>query len=268
MKRSPIKYFIAVLFVCVLLILYICTAQSAWCAGAHKEKAVKARIIQLVRAGEGELESFLETLSNAKFREAGEVLARDVVPVLPMEEMWSVVTRLTRRNNRAYLGTMLRGVAARSESADQTLFRCEREMALWAEGMTDLDRHKTLLALLPLASTPQNVSLLLSLFGGVGRTVGHGHDIDYLIATGTPAAYFVLLGYMRIGEHDKAMLTRIARRVMQRADSVAFNAASLFKAFFDLSDVHGTFSLQIEPYELGRLETDYGAFVKRIENRV
>lgn len=218
--------------------------------------------MSLVFSAEGELEDYLSHLSNSRFRLAGDCLCQRIMPQLNDSDFWHLAIRLTRYNNKAFLGSVLKSLSAHPRDLHH---RC---LCQWAAGMTTLDRHKTLLTLLPQASTPQSVSSLLETFGIPGATLGHGHDIDYLISAATPASFFVLMGYMRLREYDKSFLTVLCRRIMKRADGISFNAASLFKVFFDLPDVHGTFSLRIQPYELGRLETDFALFSAKISTNL
>ena len=92
--------------------------------------------------------------------------------------------------------------------------------------------------------------------------------------TDTPVAAFVLLRSLRFEEHDREYLTSVCRQLVRRAatlshsanrtDSLGFNLASLFRTYFDLPDIRGTFSLTIQPYELSRLDTDFEVFQRLI----
>ena len=48
--------------------------------------------------------------------------------------------------------------------------------------------------------------------------------------------------------------------LMRRGDALGFNLASLLKAYYGLDALKGTFSLNIQPYQLARLSADYRAF--------
>jgi hypothetical protein len=52
---------------------------------------------------------------------------------------------------------------------------------------------------------------------------------------------------------------------MKQGDGLSFNVASVFKIYFGLDSIRGTFSLQLAPYELSRLEQSYEAFAKVVE---
>ena len=47
---------------------------------------------------------------------------------------------------------------------------------------------------------------------------------------------------------------------MRKGDALSFNLASVAKVYFDLPQVKGTFSLKLDPYQLGRLEMSYASF--------
>ena len=89
----------------------------------------------------------------------------------------------------------------------------------------------------------------------------------FLLRTdGLPAA-FVLLRTLRFEEHNRAFLLATARELIKRGDNLAFNLASLLRAYFDLSELRGTFSLTLQPYELSRLDTDFDVF-RRVVTKV
>ena len=48
----------------------------------------------------------------------------------------------------------------------------------------------------------------------------------------------------------------------QRGDRLSFNLAALLKQYFGLAGVAGQFSLRLHPYEHGRLDASFEAFVR------
>ena len=53
--------------------------------------------------------------------------------------------------------------------------------------------------------------------------------------------------------------------LMKKEDSLAFNFVSLMKVYFDLPEIKGTFSLRLNPYEIGRAEASFDSFVKILD---
>ena len=90
---------------------------------------------------------------------------------------------------------------------------------------------------------------------------------EFLLRTAGLVAAFVLLRTLRFEEHDRAYLVSVCRQVMKRGDNLSFNLASLLRAYFDLTEVRGTFSLTLQPFELSRLDTDFEVF-SRVMTRV
>ena len=208
----------------------------------------------------GDLVAWFGKLSNAGFREATAVLAEKIIPSLDKENLWRTVITLSRHNNKAFLGTVLKGLA----KSPHFNFADTRQMTEWSQHMTTIDRHKVLIALLPKAANPEEVRTLIGIIAQKTAEIGHGHAIDYLIEAATAPTYFVLLETMSAYEHDKNLLTKICRRVMRRGDGLSYNAVSIFKAYFDLPDINSVFSLHVQPYELGRISTDFNIFLKTV----
>lgn len=212
---------------------------------------MKISVAQIQYAiSENRLETYLDSLSNAQFRVAGLQLVECIMPKLSDEAYWSMVKRLTQYNNRAFVGSILKNLSKLPE---------KRYIKDWAEVMTPTDKHKVVCALLPMAKLPAEVRYLLEILSPVDK------HIDYLLQIPTMPTLFVLLSYMRDCEHDVPRLTTICRMLMKSNTSLTFNAVSLFKVFFDLKDVHATFSLRIEPYELSRIDSDFEVFASRLK---
>ena len=86
--------------------------------------------------------------------------------------------------------------------------------------------------------------------------------LDFLLRSEGMACYYLLFKVMRQLEHDKELLVRCCVYLMKKGDALSFNLASVCKIYFDLSQVKGTFSLQLNPYQLGLLELSYASFSK------
>lgn len=203
------------------------------------------------------LPDFLEGLSNAQFRTAGYMIGEVFLPQMQSDEFWSVITLLYNYNARAFLVTCMK--AATERVGD---FRLPAAEALWNKlEQNEIDATKTLQTLLPAMHDDVELARYL-----LNKMVGGNAEkrIAILLHIDTPAAAFLLLDAMRQVEHNRPLLVRTTYFLMKRGDSLSFNLASLFKAFFGLDEVRGTFSLNLQPYELARLETSYEAFKERV----
>lgn len=203
------------------------------------------------------LPSYLSGLTNAQFRTAGYLLGEQVMPALEKEDFWSLLTLLYNYNAKAFLVTCMKAATQRvGEFGD-----AEAEGVWKILSHNEIDAQKALLTLLPVMHEEVELAqhMLNVMIGDKPEKL-----IGILLRIDTPAAAFLLLRAMRQVEHDHDLLVRATYYLIKRGDALSFNLASLFKAYFGLDEVRGTFSLRIEPFELARLETNYEAFKKRV----
>ena len=213
-----------------------------------------------------QLLAYLGEMSNAQFRNASRVLGERLLPSVDNDVFWLVFRALLLSDRKAYLGTLLKALVARlcpkgvhptSEVLD--------EVGLWTgvfpslcQELTDTDRKKILLALLPLFASPSDAERLLFQCG----LKESSSWIPFLLQVQSKPCYFLLLKALRYVEHDKPLLIRTCHFLMKRGDGQSFNMASLLRLSFGLEEVRGTFSLSLEPYQLARIEQNYDAFLQ------
>lgn len=211
------------------------------------------------------LQAYLTSLSNAHFRTAGYLIGERLMPETNRDDFWEVMQRLIQWQPKAFVVTTAKAAATRLScgtiSLSDTGFL--RLAATLHGDEHRIDRQKLLQQWLPVLKNPATIETLFNLLGvdDIQRRV------DFLLRTdGLPAA-FVLLRTLRFEEHDRNLLTQTCRALMKRGNSLSFNIASMVRTFFDLQEVRGIFSLNIQPFELSRLDTDYETF-KRIACKV
>lgn len=207
-----------------------------------------------------ELCDVLNTLSNAQFRTAGVMLGGSLSDKLPDEIYWSFFSAMISYNVRAFLGTLLKQVVQRLQNGTLSIHSEAAVQSLHRLSSNDIDVQKTLSALLPLMNTPEEIE---ELFTNLNVT-DYSKRMAPLLKTTTIPCAFMLLRTLKYMEHDRLLLIRTTHYLMKRGDSLSFNLASLFKTFFALDEVRGTFSLQLQPYELARIEQSYQAFYNTI----
>ena len=185
----------------------------------------------------------------------GERLLTDVPPA----RFWQLMQQLVLWQPKAFVGTLAKTSAKRLQTG--TLSLSDEGFATLAEALKGdshiIDREKLLLQWLPVAKQPETIERLLDAFD-----VGTSRRIDFLLRTDGLAAAFVLLRTLRFEEHNTSLLVHACHTLMRRGDSLSFNTASAIRAYFDLQEVCGVFSLHIEPYELSRLDTDFDTFCR------
>ena len=157
-------------------------------------------------------------MSNAQFRNASRVLGERLLPSVDNDVFWQVFRTLFLCDRKAYLGTLLKALVARlcpkgvhptSEVLD--------EVGLWTgvfpslcQELTDTDRKKILLALLPLFASPSDAERLL-LQCGLKESSSW---IPFLLQVQSKPCYFLLLKALRYVEHDKPLLIRTCHFLM------------------------------------------------------
>ena len=212
---------------------------------------------------------YLNGLTNSQFRKLSQQLSDRLLPEMTVDEFWPLFSELFFSDRKAYLGTLLKALCLRLEKSgvvgDSSL-AFEKEgvwqlpFALVCQSLTETDRKKVLLSLLPLIDNPADVERLLLQC----QLTEAATWIPYLLQSPTAPSYFLLLRALRYVEHDRALLIRTCHYLMKLGDEQSFNMASILRLSFALEEVHGTFSLQLEPYHLSRIEQNYEAFLQHI----
>ena len=213
--------------------------------------------------------AYLGGLTNSQFRKLSQQLAERLLPEMSVDEFWPLFSALFFSDRKAYLGTLLKALCIRLEKsgvAADSSSAFEKE-GIWlptfvhvCQNLSETDRKKILLSLLPLLDSPTDAERLLHQC----QLMEAASWIPYLLQTPTAPSYFLLLRALRYVEHDRALLIRTCHYLMKRGDEQSFNMASILRLSFALEEVHGTFSLQLEPYHLSRIEQNYDAFLHHL----
>ena len=204
-----------------------------------------------------ELLKQLDSFSNSQFRTAVYMLGERYALELPNDGFWRLFAVLLQRDSKAFLIVMLKALVQRMEKGEASIQ--DEGFKNLCHIMNEVDRQKTLQFLLPYLKDEEQVRYLFQCFAMEANTW-----IPYLIKVNTLPCAFVLFSSLRYIEHERDYLVRIAYYLMKRGDGLSFNLASLMKAYFGLEELKGTFSLQLKPFELARLETSYKAFCDRM----
>ncbi len=232
----------------------------------HYHPLILQRLSSLFAARDwNSVQTYLSTLSHAHFRTAGYLMGERLMPELCREDFWEVMLRLVQWQPKAFVVTtakaatprLMQGTLSLTDTGFQRLATALQGQERW------IDRKKLLLQWLPVTQEPATIETLFRLL----QVNDIRQRVEFLLHTDSMAAAFVLLRSLRFEEHDREWLAQVCRALMKRGDNLAFNVASLIRTFFDLQEVKGVFSLNIQPFELTRLETDYESF-KRIARKV
>lgn len=227
----------------------------------HYNPAIAVRLRTIVDGRQWSvLLDYLSGLSNAQFRTAGYMLGEKFMPMLGYEDFWQLAEILVQSNSKAFLVTVLKSWVSRNEPFVPSVHSCAA-FFLSLQGR-DEDVRKTLTIMLPTLTTPDQVEWLIS---ALGCNDPH-RRIAAFITTTTPVTSFLLMHALHEIEDDRPLLVRTAYYLIKKGDGLSFNLASLICACFGLDEVKGTFSLNIRPYEISRLMSDFSAFSKAIKS--
>lgn len=107
--------------------------------------------------------------------------------------------------------------------------------------------------------TAEEINTLLDIF----HIVSPQDRIVFLREVPRPLHFNLLFTCLRkTDNHETA--ADCCRFLMKQGDDLSYNMASLLKGYFDLKDMKGVFSLQLQPYEFGYLKTSFSAFENTI----
>ena len=190
---------------------------------------------------------FLSELSVSDFRTAGYLLSEEVLPAASERTYWAFFVQIVPLHPKAYLGTFLK--AAVSMYRKQLLSLSVEALQKFAMQCTPIDRKKLLETLLPVMRSSEEVATLINVFCPEETDA----SLIYLIKAHTPQTV------------DAQKVRSCVISLMKHNDALSFNMASLVKRYFDLPNVPGTFSLQVNDYELSRLDQGYESFAKMLK---
>ncbi len=207
-----------------------------------------------------ELTVYLGSLSHRDFRMAGDIIGRTLVQT-EAEAFWGAFHALLTFHAKAFLGTMLKAIPLRRQTVGFTLHHGGFLLvADYLNGQgTEVDRMKFITGMLSVFE--DNPEELVYLFKTL-LVESPRLQMDFLLRGNSMASYYLLFLAMRQLEHDRALLVRCCGFLMKKGDTLSFNLTSMFKTYFDLQELKGTFSLCLTPYELGRLDASYELFRK------
>lgn len=239
----------------------------------YKTSALRARLLAAATAEASgtPLPALLAALSVADRRAAHRLLAEDILPGLDAERFWMLFEQTVPTDSRAFLGTFLRaaerGLRGRTLSVDFTA------LSRFGKGetpATPIDRRKTLEALLPLLSTPEQVRSLIDCFPPMSlRELVSAAFASPRAKAGqrtepTLQALFVLFSLMR-EEDEPALLRPVLLDLIRQNTPRAYRLAAIAQQYFGLTDIPCTFSLRIAHYELSRLDCGYDYFCRLMQ---
>ena len=205
------------------------------------------------------MDGYLGSLSHRDFRAACGIIGTRILPSVAADVFWHAFLFLLVRHSKAFLMTLLKAVPPRKREGGFTL-RAEGYLPvarfLNEEG-TGVDRDKFVRFMVGVSG--EELDELSYLFDSLHVDTPR-ERLHYLLQGNGMACYYLLFQCMRQLEHERGLLVRCCLYLMKKGDALSFNLASLARSYFDLSEVKGTFSLRLAPYQLGSLESSFEGF--------
>ncbi|MBQ2269485.1 MAG: hypothetical protein II338_04520 [Bacteroidaceae bacterium] len=219
--------------------------------------ALQQRLRGFLTAKDAEgLCQYLASLSHSAFRTAGMMLGDALLKELPSEDFWHFFSTIVPTHSKAYLGTFIKGAAAKFSPGGLT--SGETALRTFATAATPIDLRKIVEQLLPTLTQTEDIELLLRIC--CDGTVQQ--EVLALMRCNSLAAYYLLFSRLRKLEGEPQLLRAHCLTLMRKGDHRSFNLACIVHHYFGLNDLPGTFSLRLENYELSRLDGNYEQFCK------
>lgn len=218
---------------------------------------LQARLTEVIAsASPQDLVAALDTLSVSDARTAGFLLSEILLPSLETARYWQYFICIVPTRPKQFLGTFLKA-AVKSYQA-QRLQLSREVLQQFATTASPIDLRKTIEALLPALRTTQEVLLLTKALGIVSTE----KLAPFLIRAGTPPCYYHLFNLLKTIDTESAQLMTYARMLIDRGDHLSYNLVGIMRQYFDMRELTGTFSLQLPPYRLSRLDQSPESFIR------
>ncbi len=228
--------------------------------------ALRNRLAAFTTQGDAEgLLACLKSLSNMEFRTAGFLLAEDLLPDLAAEgedatkTFWHFFSVIVPSQPKAFLGTFLKAAASLYGKGSLRLDD-ERFAAFAGTQATPIDRRKMLDTLLPIVRTVAETDRLLHLLVEDDAKT----RATWLIKSGTDVGFYRLFHILKTLDEDRPFLCHCCVLLVRRGDRLSCNMASILHEYFGLDELPATFSFQLRPYQLGRLDDSFESFMKTL----
>lgn len=198
---------------------------------------------------------YVSHLTNKERRTAGYLLADVLLPTLDEQSFWQMFHVFVSHDSKAYLGTFLKAVKVLYVGKSFSFDNLELK-SFATDSATVIDRQKFLTEVLPLLHTPEEVKLLLDIFGVSSADT----RLVYLYKSGTIPCYYCLFNLLKMHDGDMALLDKYCMLLLKKNDVLSKKMASLVNDYFGLNRDLPIGVKEVEPYKLSKLNETYDSF--------
>lgn len=216
----------------------------------------------MVKAGRwNDLFQYLDHLSNSNFKSAKFILENDVLLLASSHDFWEASSRLVEYRPKAFLNSVAKVARNRQIRGNWEVdFEFLKRIAVLLSGKEAQPACcRFIRFLLPLFSTEQDIDNLFTIFG-----IDSVKDRIILLREVPGSVHFFFMFNLLRSQDDHELVVDCCRFLIKQGDDLSYNMASLLKSYFDLKEVKGIFSLHLQPYELGYLESSFPTFERTI----
>lgn len=223
---------------------------------------IKTRVREMIEAGKwNDLFHYFNHLSNSNFKSAKFILESDILLLAPSPVFWEAACHLVEYRPKAFLNSVAKVAKNRFVRGLWDIdFKSLSCISLQLKGEEARSaRNRFIRYMLPLFKTEEDIDRLFDVFGiDVPES-----RIAFLREVPEPIYFFLLFNLLRRADNH-LLVSDCCRFLIKQGDDLSYNMASLLKGYFDLKDVKGVFSLRLQSYEFGYLETSFTTFEKTI----
>jgi hypothetical protein len=227
----------------------------------HYSSIILERLMQFANKQRWtELITFLNGLSNSDFRTANYMIGEIIMPQMTQTDFWTLFDQLARYNSKAFVQTMLKAAAPMIHDNRLTL---ESEILddlfqYWNQNDKFIDKHKFIMSILPVLNNPDDLTNLFNRLEITDTRL----QLNYLVEFDNLPCQFLIFNNLKLLAHEPEVLRHYCVLLIKHGGDASFNLACLLKAYFDIKDVPGNFSLSIEPHELSYIDRSFETFSK------
>ncbi len=207
-----------------------------------------------------ELYRILDSLTHSEFRRAEVALRNDILPNLSQEAFWQTYAQLLAYRPQSFITCILALPAIMKReplNLDTVQARAVTSM------VSPLHARKIISMLLPSLTTPEQIAQFFLHF----RFNDEREQVRTLIQTDTPAARFMLFKTLKHIPEKRNLALNCCRHFIRKGNDQALNMASILKAYFGLHEITVVLPLNIQPYELSYLDTNYDTFCYALQGK-
>lgn len=224
-----------------------------------KEEAFKSYIQS--RNWDG-MHKILCCMNSSALKQMEEYTRSSVLPYLDNDLFWETCLHLIIYRRQAFLSTVKRCEHLVRNKTLNFNNPGVKGLAEFLSTSNPASITKIAKMLIPLLNTEELITGMFDAFN-INNEITR---ISLLLTVDSPLSYYLIFKDLKMMD-DKALAYKCSLSIIKRNNDMAFNAASILKTYFALDELPTRFSLNIEAYELSRIDRDFATFAHILEGK-